>query len=106
MGNHSKGDVASGMEWCWHPALPKEISVCMWKEKFQCLLVDNRLQGRDICLVLKYDHCPQLEKEMIDHILCSGEFAQAIWSRVEYSKYKLHAKNYVVVLGISMACLH
>lgn len=39
--------------WIWHPALPKKISLLMWKAQNNCLPVDDRVRHARIPLVSK-----------------------------------------------------
>ncbi|XP_040990896.1 uncharacterized protein LOC121238113 [Juglans microcarpa x Juglans regia] len=64
------------MDWIWHNWLPKKVSVCMWKARFKCLAVDERVKSRGIALASRCDCCVSLGIETIDHVLGSREFAQ------------------------------
>lgn len=70
-----KSEVMNGSTQFWNPDLPKKICICMWKEKYGYLTIDNIIQNRGINLISKCDCCSKPKIETIDHVLCTGEFA-------------------------------
>lgn len=45
-----KGEPAQWMDWIWYNSIPKKISICTWKARFKCLVVDDRVHHRGITL--------------------------------------------------------
>lgn len=52
-----KAPSVQGMNWIWHGQVPKKMPVCVWKEKCNCFLFDDRLQSMCILIVSKCDYC-------------------------------------------------
>ncbi|XP_042946137.1 uncharacterized protein LOC122279516 [Carya illinoinensis] len=53
----SRGPKVPSHKWLWHPALPKKMSLIMWKTHNNCLPVDDRVRRAGISLVSKCDCC-------------------------------------------------
>ncbi|CAI9763513.1 unnamed protein product [Fraxinus pennsylvanica] len=67
------------MKWIWHKFLPKKVSFCMWKVKFNCLSVDSRVRSTGVALVSRCDCCDKGQVETLDHVLNSGDIAKVVW---------------------------
>ncbi|XP_042980144.1 uncharacterized protein LOC122310314 [Carya illinoinensis] len=66
-------------KWLWNPALPKKMSIIMWKAQHNCLPVDDRVCRIGIPLASKCDCCREGNYEDQNHVLATGEFAEQIW---------------------------
>ncbi|XP_042962535.1 uncharacterized protein LOC122296805 [Carya illinoinensis] len=75
-------------KWLWNPALPRKMSIIMWKAQHNCLPVDDRVRRTGIPLTSKCDCCREGSYEDQNHVLATGEFAEQIW-RMCASKLEL-----------------
>ncbi|XP_042954602.1 uncharacterized protein LOC122291016 [Carya illinoinensis] len=66
-------------KWVWHPALPKKMSITMWKAIHDCLPVDDRIRKIGIPIAYRCDCCSESEYEDLNHSLARGDFAEKIW---------------------------
>lgn len=69
-------------EWVWHTALPKKISVMMWKAIQYCLPMDDHIRRAGIPIVSKCQCCDMGKYEDQNHILATGNIAEEIWRRI------------------------
>ncbi|KAF8405073.1 hypothetical protein HHK36_009970 [Tetracentron sinense] len=74
---------APEMKWIWHGLLPKRVSVCVWKSRYDCLPVDENICRVGIQLASKCDCCVFGQGESQDHVLSSSEFAGKVWALAE-----------------------
>jgi len=65
--------------WIWHSALPKKISVIVWKAMTNSLSVDDRIRRIGVSIASKCECCPQGDIEDLDHVLYSGKIAANLW---------------------------
>ncbi|KAG2724482.1 hypothetical protein I3760_01G019600 [Carya illinoinensis] len=68
-------------KWVWHEALPKKISVLMWKAFHNSLSVDDRLRRVGILITSKCNCCDRGGYEDLNHVLTAGDVASEIWKR-------------------------
>ncbi|NAW49657.1 zinc-binding domain-containing protein, partial [Salmonella sp. gx-f5] len=66
-------------KWVWHSALPKKMSITMWKAIHDCLPVDDRIRKIGISIVSRCDCCSNSKYEDLNHSLSRGDFAEKIW---------------------------
>lgn len=64
-----------------HPALPKKISVSMWRAWHNCLPVDDEVRRLNIPMVSRCNYCLTGQEENLDDILAKGELAEQVWAR-------------------------
>ncbi|KAJ0086550.1 hypothetical protein Patl1_07518 [Pistacia atlantica] len=76
-----KGTEHLGMGWIWHHYLPRKISVCMWKARFNGLALDSRVQRLGIPLASRCNCCAQGHIETLNHVLCNGSIAAEVWKK-------------------------
>ncbi|KAJ0088691.1 hypothetical protein Patl1_32423 [Pistacia atlantica] len=76
-----KGPEHLGMGWIWHHYLPRKISVCMWKARFNGLALDSRVQRLGIPLASRCNYCAQGHIETLNHVLCNGSIAAEVWKK-------------------------
>lgn len=69
------------VDWVWHPCLPKNISVMIWKAFHNALSVDDKLKRVGIPVVSKCDCCEYGGYEDQNHVLTLREFSTEIWNR-------------------------
>ncbi|KAF8413601.1 hypothetical protein HHK36_001593 [Tetracentron sinense] len=74
---------APEMKWIWHGLLPKRVSVCVWKSRYDCLPVDENICRVGIQLASKCGCCVFGQGESRDHVLSSSEFAGKMWALAE-----------------------
>ncbi|XP_042952307.1 uncharacterized protein LOC122289402 [Carya illinoinensis] len=75
-------------DWVWHPCIPKNISVNMWKFFNNALSVDDRIKSIGIPLASKCDCCVHGAYENRDHVLANGDIAKEVW-RITYAQMGL-----------------
>ncbi|KAG2685816.1 hypothetical protein I3760_10G143300 [Carya illinoinensis] len=67
--------------WLWHNLLPRRVVVCVWEAWFRSLPVDMRITDMGVALASRCDCCARGSLEMLDHVLCSGDVAKAVWEK-------------------------
>ncbi|XP_022895286.1 uncharacterized protein LOC111409473 [Olea europaea var. sylvestris] len=68
--------------WVWHSALPKRMSVIMWKAFSKALSVDGRVRQMGIALASRCDCCLTGNEETPNHVLSIGKVANKVWRKV------------------------
>lgn len=53
--------------------------MCVWKARFQALVVDERVQSRGVSMASYCDCCFYKVMESIDHVLRLGDVANHVW---------------------------
>ncbi|XP_022869151.1 uncharacterized protein LOC111388627 [Olea europaea var. sylvestris] len=67
--------------WVWHSALPKRMSVIMWKAFSKALSVDSRVRQMGVALASRCDCCLTGNEEIPNHVLSTGEMANEVWRK-------------------------
>ncbi|CAI9782831.1 unnamed protein product [Fraxinus pennsylvanica] len=68
--------------WVWHSALPKRMSVIMWKAFSGALSVDNKVRQMGVALASSCDCCLTGMEETASHVLSTGEVENEVWRKV------------------------
>ncbi|KAF5475514.1 hypothetical protein F2P56_007314, partial [Juglans regia] len=76
-----KGQTFPWAKWVWNPALPRKISVTMWKAMHECLPLDDRVRRIGIPIVSGCDCCRVRACEDAYHVLAKGGFVEDMWRR-------------------------
>ncbi|XP_042939531.1 uncharacterized protein LOC122274569 [Carya illinoinensis] len=75
-------------DWVWHPCIPKNILVNMWKVFNNALSVDDKIRSIGIPIASKCDCCLNGGYENRDHVLANGDIAKEVW-RLAYAQMGL-----------------
>ncbi|KAG2674338.1 hypothetical protein I3760_13G129300 [Carya illinoinensis] len=58
------------------------MSLCMWKTRFNCLPIEERVQSVGVSLASRCACCSRGGVEDQNHFLCNGTMAFEVWRRV------------------------
>ncbi|XP_041027024.1 uncharacterized protein LOC121267244 [Juglans microcarpa x Juglans regia] len=76
-----KGQTFPWAKWVWNPAVPRKISMTMWKAMHECLPLDDRVRRIGILVVSSCDCCLVWVGEDVDHIFAKGGYTAEMWRR-------------------------
>ncbi|XP_042973032.1 uncharacterized protein LOC122304830 [Carya illinoinensis] len=76
------------VDWVWHPCIPKNISVNMWKVFNNALSVDDKIRSIGIPIASKCDCYLNGGYENRDRVLANGDIAKEVW-RLAYAQMGL-----------------
>ncbi|CAI9774663.1 unnamed protein product [Fraxinus pennsylvanica] len=71
-------------QWVWNKAIPKRVSVVMWKALSGSLSVDSSIRKVGIAIASKCNCCLVGHEENTDHVLSTGDFADEVWKKLSH----------------------
>lgn len=78
-----QNEEVSLMEWLWKKYLPNKAAVCIWKARFNCFPMDDRIRALGIPLASRCDFCVDSKVKTLDHIFSMGKLATKVWKRAK-----------------------
>ncbi|CAI9774666.1 unnamed protein product [Fraxinus pennsylvanica] len=71
-------------QWVWNKAIPKRVSVAMWKALSGSLSVDSSIRKVGIAIASKCNCCLVGHDKNTDHVLSTGDFADEVWKKLSH----------------------
>lgn len=65
-----KQSQVESLKWIWYNLIPQKMPVCMWKARFNCLPIKERVQSLGVLLASRCVCCSSEWVEDREHVLC------------------------------------
>lgn len=78
---HPSGQSTQFLKRIWHYAIPKNLSIFVWRIFAACIPTDDNVQKSGIHICSACYCCRNRKEETDDHLFLHGELATEVWSR-------------------------